>query len=139
VRGLLTLLILLPTLVVAGDDEVGRYSGRAVVEVIDEFRDAGEPFAYSTNLVGSELVVVEEPEAGEPIEIVRQILRPHGLTVEERAGVYLVMRFDAEGLEVGSILLVITTRDDGQPLQQAAVSVLSQANTQPQIALSLLQ
>ena len=122
-RWLLTLLIVTPALVFAGEDEVARYAGRPVIEIIDEFRDAGEPFAYSTNLVTNELLVIEEPEAGAPIDIVRQILRPHGLTVEERSGVYLVMRFDADGLTVGSVLLVITTRDDGMPLQQAAVSV----------------
>ena len=122
-RWLLTFLILIPAPVFAGEDGAESYAGRPVVEVIDEFRDAGEPFAYSTNLVTSELLVIEEPAAGAPIEVVRQILRPHGLTVEERSGVYLVMRFDADGLTVGSILLVITTRDDGMPLQQAVVSV----------------
>jgi outer membrane receptor protein involved in Fe transport len=99
------------------------YASRRVVDIIEEFRAAGAPFAYSTNLVSDELVVTAEPEPGTPLETVRQILRPHGLTVEERAGVYLVMRFDAEGLEFGSILLVITIGDAGEPMPQAAVSV----------------
>lgn len=119
---LLVLLLLAAASVFA--DEVGKaFAGRNVIDVIEEFRAAGEPFAYSTNLVTTDLVVIEEPGPGAPLDVVRQLLRPHGLTVEERAGVYLVMRFDAEGLELGSILLVITTEDDGEPMAQAVVTV----------------
>ena len=41
-RGLLTLLILIPALALADEDQVESYAGRPVIEVIDEFRDAGE-------------------------------------------------------------------------------------------------
>lgn len=121
-RGLVTLLLLLPVTAI-GADGGAQYAGRQVLDVIEEFRSAGEPFAYSTNLVRPDLLVTEEPAPGGALDVVRQILRPYGLTVEERAGVYLVMRFDAEGLELGSILLVITTRDNGEPLPQPDVTV----------------
>jgi len=68
------------------------YVGRPVAEVIDEFRDAGHPFAYSNALVSDDLLVTAEPESGEPAEIVRQILEPHKLTVRYEAGIYLVIR-----------------------------------------------
>jgi hypothetical protein len=68
------------------------YVGRPVAEVIDEFRDAGHPFAYSSALVSDDLLVTIEPEAGEPAEMVRQILEPHELTVRYEAGIYLVIR-----------------------------------------------
>ena len=121
-RALTTLALLLLTAASALADGAP-YAGRAVIDIIEEFRSAGVPFAYSTNLVAPGLVVIEEPEPGTPLETVRQILRPHGLTVEERAGVYLVMRFDTKGLEFGSILLVITIGDSGEAMPQAAVTV----------------
>ena len=68
------------------------YVGRPVSEIIDEFRQAGHPFAYSSALVSDEMLVTIEPESGEPAEIVRQILEPHRLTVRYEAGIYLVIR-----------------------------------------------
>lgn len=78
--------------VMAEEPWTAPYVGRAVASVIDEFRYAGEPFAYSTNIVTEELHVISEPDAVTPLEIVRQILQPHGLAVREEAGVYLVIR-----------------------------------------------
>ena len=78
----------------AADGPVAPFAGRPVAEVIDEFRAAGIPFAYSTGLVGEDLVVVAEPVAEEPFELVNEILRPHGLTLRTIAGVHLVIRID---------------------------------------------
>jgi hypothetical protein len=69
-----------------------------VTSVIDEFREAGVDFAYSTNLVTADLHVGLEPEPGTPLEIMRQILRPHGLTIREDAGVYLVVRDEQQAV-----------------------------------------
>lgn len=80
---------------VADEGQVAPYLGRAVADVIDEFRDQGYPFAYSTSLVGEELVVIDEPESGTALEIVEQILRPYGLMIKAEAGLYLVVK--AEG------------------------------------------
>lgn len=63
-----------------------------MVAVIDEFRDAGYPFVYSTNLVGNDLLVVDEPGSGTPVEVVREILEPHGLALRQESGVYVVVR-----------------------------------------------
>ncbi len=66
-------------------------AGRPVAAVIDEFRAAGHPFAYSDALVTNDMVVVAEPDPGDPADVVRQILEPHGLTVRYEAGIYLVI------------------------------------------------
>lgn len=71
------------------------YAGRQVASVIDEFRASGVQFAYSTNIVTDDLYVAFEPEPGSPVEIVRQILKPHGLTVRNESGVYVIVRDDA--------------------------------------------
>jgi outer membrane receptor protein involved in Fe transport len=79
----------------AADGDAVPYVGRHVAEVIDEFRDAGQPFAYSTNLVSADLIVRTEPKATDPLGIVREILRPHGLTIRSDSGVHLVVRVDS--------------------------------------------
>ena len=62
--------------------------------MIDEFRSAGHPFAYSTELVSDSLVVTVEPAAATPFDLVNEILAPHGLTLHTIAGVHLVIRID---------------------------------------------
>jgi outer membrane receptor protein involved in Fe transport len=52
------------------------------------------PFAYSSGLVGPNLVVTAEPVASEPFALVNEILGPHGLTLRTIAGVHLVVRMD---------------------------------------------
>lgn len=60
--------------------------------VIDEFRNVGLPFAYSTNLLSPNLIVKTEPLPGTPLDVVRQILQPHGLMIRTDSGVHLVVR-----------------------------------------------
>lgn len=76
----------------AADGQGAPYAGRTVAAVIDEFREAGYPFVYSTNLVGSDLLVIDEPEAGTPVEMLREILKPYDLSLRQESGVYVVVR-----------------------------------------------
>lgn len=122
-RALLAILLLLPGVLPAADGGVATYAGRPVADVIDEFRDAGYPFAYSTNLVGDDLLVSAEPDGTEPLNIVLQILREHSLTIRTEAGVHLVVRYDSPGLPKGNIVLIVTTRGSDQPVAPAAVSI----------------
>lgn len=78
----------------AAEDPVAPFAGRHVAEILDAFREAGVPFAYSSGLVGDELLVTEEPSASTPFELVGEILEPHGLTLRTIAGVHLVIRID---------------------------------------------
>ncbi len=66
--------------------------GQSVIDIVEAYRVAGEPFAYSTNLLNPEYIVVDEPLPGAPFDIVSQILAPYGLTLKTEAGVYLVIR-----------------------------------------------
>jgi len=95
-RTLIVLILLLPVAGLAADGGAVPYTGRQVAEVIDEFRGAGQPFAYSTNLVSADLMVLAEPKAADPLGIVKEILRPHGLTIRADSGVLLVVRIDSD-------------------------------------------
>jgi len=122
-RWLLTIVLLFSTATLAADGDAVPYTGRSVAAVIDEFREAGHPFAYSTNLVAAHLTVSEEPEATDPVEIVREILRPYGLTIRSEAGVHLVVRYDRVGQLGESVVLVVTTKGSDQPIEKVAISV----------------
>jgi outer membrane receptor protein involved in Fe transport len=84
--------LLLSAIPVAGEGRGMPYAGRPLVEVIDEFRENGVDIAYSTSLVTDDLHVAFEPEPGTPLEIMRQVLRPHGLTVRDEQGIYIIVR-----------------------------------------------
>ncbi|NQV86465.1 MAG: TonB-dependent receptor, partial [Woeseiaceae bacterium] len=71
-------------------------------EIIDEFRGVGFPFAYSTNVLSADLIVESEPVPGTPLEVVEQILRPHGLMIRTDSGVHLVVRSPRSSLSVNS-------------------------------------
>ncbi|MDX1498862.1 MAG: TonB-dependent receptor [Woeseiaceae bacterium] len=122
-RALSALCLLLGVVAPAVAAADGPYLGRPVAAVIDELRAAGEPFAYSTNLVGPDLAVTVEPDATEPVAIVRQILAPHGLTVRNEAGVWLVVRSDRSAGR-GKVLLVVRERDGDEALANARVRVV---------------
>jgi outer membrane receptor protein involved in Fe transport len=115
--------LLFPLLAWAQDEAARPYAGRPAIEVIEEFREAGLNLAYSTNLVTRDLVIETEPSPGEALDVLKQILRPFGLTIRTESGVHLVVRFDQGGLQPGSILLVITSNSDDQPLNRAVVLV----------------
>ncbi|MGB5719720.1 MAG: TonB-dependent receptor [Woeseiaceae bacterium] len=96
IRLLLLSVVLFSSAVFADDGQALPYAGRTVANVVDGFRDQGHRFAYSTNVVSNEIRVLEEPRPGTPVEIVQQIIRPHGLALRSESGVYLIVRAESE-------------------------------------------
>ena len=88
------------------------YEGRTVIAVIEEFRSQGWSFAYSTNLVTDDLVVLAEPSSDDTMEIAREILEPHGLTTRSEEGLWLIVRSDSVAARLGSLLIVVRDRRD---------------------------
>jgi outer membrane receptor protein involved in Fe transport len=69
------------------------FVNRRVTDVLSELHDAGLTFIYSTYTISPELRVVSEPQARAGIELAREILAQHGLTLVEAAPrVYSVVR-----------------------------------------------
>lgn len=88
---LIILMLLMSPFAWADESVPDNIVGRLVADIIDEYRADGHPFAYSTMLVTDELRVEARPTAGSAVEVVAQILRPHGLTIRTEAGVHLVV------------------------------------------------
>lgn len=121
-RTFLIIMLLLPAIGSAADGDALPYVGRHVAEVIDEFRDAGQPFAYSTNLVSADLIVQSEPEATSPLGIVREILRPHGLTIRSDSGVHLVVRVAGNTQQAEAMAAPTKTRAAKPDLETIVIS-----------------
>lgn len=98
--------------------------GRPVQSVMDELRAAGAPFVYSSNLLPSSLTVVTEPRAADPLGIAREILEPHGLTVREDNGVWLVVRGDPPAVAApGGVRLRVQAGFAGTPVPRLTVQL----------------
>ncbi len=107
----------------AAEGEAVPFLGRPVAAVIDEFRAAGQPFVYSTNLIRDDLRVTVEPHGSDPVLIVRQILAAHGLTLRAEAGLYVVIRDAENTIDSGTILVVVRTRASDRPVADAGVRI----------------
>lgn len=132
-------LFALTSAAVAAEETAASYKGRPVSAVIDEFREAGYPFAYSTTLVTGDMLVTVEPDTENPVDLVAQILKPHDLMIHTESGVHLVVRFDTAGLPNGSVLLIITTRGDDKPLDQASVFIEPQISASSRLSSGIYQ
>ena len=115
----LLVLILFATCGAVAQTGSANYKGRTVVSVIDEFRSQEWPFAYSTNLVNDSLLVIVEPQATSPPEIVAEILAPYGLVVRTEEGFYLIVRADIADVTIGDLLIVVSERGQSAPLNDA--------------------
>lgn len=122
-RALVAILLLLTAAVQAAEGDAAPYKDRPIAAVLEDFRAVGVPFAYSNNLVPEDLLVLEEPNASEPLDIAKQILRPHGLTIRTTSGVHLVVRFDSNNLPTGNILLTITIKGSQKGIDDVDVRV----------------
>ena len=76
----------------AQDAFAGAALGRPISAVIDDLRRTGLPFAYSTAVLPPSVTVTQMPRAADPIELVREILAPHGLALRWTDGLYVVTR-----------------------------------------------
>ena len=89
------------------------YRDRPVFEVLEFFRGQGFSIAYSTNLVSDTLLVLTEPVSTQPLDLIREILKPHGLALKQVDGIYLVIRGarDPPPPEEASLLVIIRNQE----------------------------
>ena len=88
---------------------VPRYTGHSVASVIDAFRAENWSFVYSTNLVSESMMVTVEPRGVDPVEIVREILKPYRLAVRERDEFFLIVRMTKAEIQAQTALVEFDT------------------------------
>ncbi len=138
-RRLFAMTLLWPLAVLAAQDEPATYAGRSVAAVIDELRAAGQPFAYSTSIVSSDLVITVEPVATDPVELLREILAPHELTLHYEAGVHLVVRMQRSENVPGRILLLIRNGDNDAAIENARLTVVPALSITDELSAGVYQ
>lgn len=77
--------------VVLGEDASPQYQSRTLSAVLADLQNQGLSIVYSSALVGPEMVVEREPEATNPLEVLEEVLRPHGLTLQQGPEGYWVI------------------------------------------------
>jgi outer membrane receptor protein involved in Fe transport len=82
--------------------------GRPIAAIVDELRAAGVPLAYSTAVLPQSVTVSAAPQSREPLELVREILGPHGLTLRLVEGLYIVVRsVAASTAAIGTVTIAV--------------------------------
>ena len=103
------------------------YAGKPVHEVLEELRALGAPLVYSTSLVPPTLHVAREPQSADPLDIAREILSDHGLTIEQSGGAWLVVRGASAAVASppvgGAIALTVFAAGSGVPPADAIVQL----------------
>lgn len=89
----------LGTLAATAAPPQGPWAGRPLAEVLLAFESGGVPVVFTSELVRADMVVADEPPGGEPDDVLRVLLAPHGLTVREGPGGVLVVVADPAALE----------------------------------------
>lgn len=115
-----------------------RYFGQAVASVIDAFRADGWSFVYSTNLVGANMLVIIEPTADDPVEIVRKILQPYKLTIREQDEFFLIVRMsEAEKQALAPLIEFTKSADPRKPVLETITVSASRYHLSRELANSL--
>lgn len=89
-------MVLVGGLLAATAAGAGEFEGLSLEEAIRRLEARGPSIVYSTDLVRPEYRVLAEPTGSEPADVLREMLRPHGLDVASGpAGSLMVVRAPA--------------------------------------------
>ena len=86
------ILIYLCLVATAAHGQGAPYVGRQLTDILNEFRELGVAIVYSTSLIRDDMRVTVEPDAGAPDAVLREILRPHQLTILADGDTLVVVR-----------------------------------------------
>jgi outer membrane receptor protein involved in Fe transport len=85
--------------------------GESIAAVIDELRADGAPLAYSTALLPSTLRIIATPRQRSVHGVLQEILRPHGLTLQNLDGLYVVSHLREADANVARFAIQLNVRD----------------------------
>jgi len=106
------------------DAEQAAMAGRPVVEVLQGLRGPGLDFIYSSELLPATLRVLAEPRSGNRLQIAREILVAHDLTLSAvRPGLYAVVPTDWRSRK-RAVDGLVTDAATGKPVKTARLELL---------------
>ncbi len=100
-----------------------QYKGQALSTVIDTIRQQGYPIVYSSRLITPSMLVIAEPQSSDPIELLTEILEPHGLMLKSSDGIYLVVRNNRLAAPQSTGSLMVIARDQNSKLLNTSVNI----------------
>jgi outer membrane receptor protein involved in Fe transport len=100
--------------------------GQPLVEVIAALEAGGLTIIYSNDLLDPSMVVRDEPHASDPVEMLREVLRPYGLGITAGPNsAWLIVREASPAAESTTLVLngTVVDADTGAPIRRAIVRV----------------
>jgi outer membrane cobalamin receptor len=118
--GLLVFLVFVLQNVAAAETSL---QGTSLPDYIESLSSHGLRIIYSSDLVLDEYLIQKEPTAQDPIEALREVLRPHGLILSDGpAGSHLISKA-ADDLATRSLTFRVVEADTSTGIVQARVIV----------------
>lgn len=100
---------------------MAREAGEPLAAALDRLARSGLNLVYSSALITPDMRVLEAPRARRPADVARELLAPHGLTLEPvQPGVYVVVRRSTDGA-AGIALQVVGA--NGAPAPGARITL----------------
>ncbi|MEM7284271.1 MAG: carboxypeptidase regulatory-like domain-containing protein, partial [Pseudomonadota bacterium] len=112
------------------------YRGQLLPEALTHLQEQGLRLIYSKNVIKPWMRVYENPTQSELAEVLKQILKPHGLTAEIKAAETWVVVEDEQVLQnrVGSLRGKVFDSQTGAPITQALIT-----SNQQQVGFATLE
>jgi outer membrane cobalamin receptor len=102
----------------------GVWSGRPLIDVLEELRGGGLALLYSSQIVTRDLRVQNEPPPGPPLERLQQVLKPFGLavrTLTANAGFAIVRAGGPPGTATAGVSATEPAEATAEPLQEVHI------------------
>jgi outer membrane receptor protein involved in Fe transport len=116
-----------------------KFAGQSISEVLNRLRPQGLTFIYNSEVIPRQLAVRNEPQARRGLDLAREVLGPHGLTVAEVVpGVYTVIEAVNQRPVVPSAADVLTPERAAPPIEEIVVNTSRYTFTNARISYSFL-
>jgi len=98
--------------------------GKSVLEVLETYSGQGLELIFSSSLVTPDLLVLTEPQSQDPLQLIEEILAPHGLTIKTVGDKHLVTKLPSVPDEspVSSLTVIIQNVKDLNSSEKPIVS-----------------
>ena len=113
----------LALLVLAARAAAADWVGRPLAEALNALRSDGFSVIFSSQLVPDALRVTVEPRSGDAAEVATEILKPHGLELQNVApGLFAVVRADAGVVSLPAAAVALGAHAEATPLDEVVVA-----------------